>query len=30
LRQETEAHELARGHIITVHEQPDELAEACR
>ncbi|MCX8565086.1 hypothetical protein OS122_29825 [Mycolicibacterium mucogenicum] len=28
LREETEAHELARGHITTVHEQPGELIEA--
>lgn len=29
LLEETEAHELARGHIITVHEQPGELIGAC-
>lgn len=28
LREETEAHELARGHITTVHEQPGELIKA--
>ncbi len=29
LREETEAHELARGHIITIRQQPDELIQAC-
>lgn len=29
LREETDAHELARGHITTVHEQSGELSEAC-
>ncbi len=30
LREETDAHELARGHITTAHEQPGELIEVCR